>query len=480
MTNPTNGDTNARLIGCLLVTHLPVKAEQVRHPHLGGQPLIITATDRGRQVVLDASDDAQGVLPGQTLSQALSHCAAATTLPADTIHISEVNDRLLVALCGTVPQVEPGDPGVFHLNLTGMSDMHGGLDRLADAILCACDARLHPRLGIGMGKFPAICAAARADGGGWLRVPDDVPGWMAPLPVSWLPLDRDSVARLAGFGFSTLGDVAALPPASLSEFLGPDGIRAWNLANGIDSDPVIPCVLPDTLSEYLEFPFPVDTASGIEAGFRALAERVWRSPALRARTAGHATLEGCLLSGEVWRFDRALRIPAASADALAKSLLAGLGAQDALGAGRWPGGALTDLSLTLSDLSPEVGRQSTLWSRPPRRVPPEIDGVERLVRLAPNSALPERRWAFASSLAPLSMPSPVRVNCNGDTPRRIGAAGPNAGRAVARVVDLWEVDTEWWTDDPVRRRYWRLALADGGLVTVYRDLATGHWFRQPY
>ena len=53
-------------------------------------------------------------------------------------------------------------------------------------------------------------------------------------------------------------------------------------------------------------------------------------------------------------------------------------------------------------------------------------------------------------------------------------------RDVDRVVDLWEVDTEWWTAEPVRRRYWRLALSDGGLVTVYRDLITGHWFRQGY
>ena len=51
---------------------------------------------------------------------------------------------------------------------------------------------------------------------------------------------------------------------------------------------------------------------------------------------------------------------------------------------------------------------------------------------------------------------------------------------MEQVVDLWEVDTEWWTPEPVNRRYWRLVLTDGGLLTVYRDSATGQWFRQGY
>ena len=471
--------TDVRITGCLLVTHLPVKAELLRQPELTGRLLIVTLSDRGRHLVLDASGEAAGVLAGQTVAEALSQCSGAVTLPADPIYLSEINDTLLAGLCDAVPQVEAGGLGVFYLDLAGMADMYGGIDEMAGAILSACDGRLYPRLGIGTGKFPARCAAARADASGWVQVPDDVPAWLAPLPVSWLPLDPESTTRLSGFGFSTLGDVAALPASSLLEFLGPDGMRAWKLANGIDAEPVIPTRLPEILTEHLEFPFPVDTVSGMEAGLSALSERLWRSAALRGRRVGHAIMEGGLLSGGVWRFDRDFREAAASSETLIRMLLAGLGARDTMGAGRWPDEALVDLSLTLSDFSPETGQQSTLWSRPPRRVPPEIDGVERLVRMIPGSPLPERRWAFASSLVPLSIPSPVKVSLAGDTPRRVWA-DPATWHAVDRVVDLWEVDTEWWTSDPVRRRYWRLALSDGGLVTVYHDLIAGGWFRQGY
>ena len=469
----------ARLTGCLLVTHLPVKVELRRRPELSGVPLVVTIGGPGRPSVLDASREAVGVMAGQSVSQSLSRCAAAATLAADPIHLGQINDGLLASLWDVVPRVEPAYLGVFYLDLTGMADMYGGIGRLAEAVLSAGDEWLRPRLGIGAGKFPAYCAAARAEAGGWRRVPAEVSRWLAPLPVSWLPLERGATVRLENFGIRTLGGVAALPPASLSEFLGPEGTRAWQLANGVDPEPVIPAALPERLSEELEFPFPVDTTAGIEAGLRALAERVWRSGLLRGRGVGRAMLEGRLLSGDAWQFDRVLRQPSASAEALVKSLLAGLGAQDTLGSGRWPQGALLDLTLTVSELVAETGRQSALWTRPPQRTVPEIAGVDRLARLVPDSALPERRWAFASSLAPLSAPSPVRVKCIGETPRRVNT-GRVDWRTVARVVDLWEVDTEWWTPEPVRRRYWRLALTDGGLLTVYRDLTTGHWFRQDY
>ena len=51
-------------------------------------------------------------------------------------------------------------------------------------------------------------------------------------------------------------------------------------------------------------------------------------------------------------------------------------------------------------------------------------------------------------------------------------------RPVQTIIDLWEVDTDWWTPEPARRRYWQILLAGGGLATVYHDLTTGTWRRQ--
>jgi hypothetical protein len=52
--------------------------------------------------------------------------------------------------------------------------------------------------------------------------------------------------------------------------------------------------------------------------------------------------------------------------------------------------------------------------------------------------------------------------------------------AVEAVVETWRIDDEWWRDKPVSRMYWRVALEDGRVVDVYRDPASGKWWRQAY
>ena len=54
------------LIGCLLVTHLPVKAELASRPELAGRPVIVAGGDARRRVVTDAAPEglAAGVRAG--------------------------------------------------------------------------------------------------------------------------------------------------------------------------------------------------------------------------------------------------------------------------------------------------------------------------------------------------------------------------------------------------------------------------------
>ncbi len=59
---------------------------------------------------------------------------------------------------------------------------------------------------------------------------------------------------------------------------------------------------------------------------------------------GEATIRGALISGGDWRFERVLRQPAGSANALERSLLAGPSARDAAGGSRWPDAPLLDLN----------------------------------------------------------------------------------------------------------------------------------------
>jgi CO dehydrogenase/acetyl-CoA synthase delta subunit len=52
------------------------------------------------------------------------------------------------------------------------------------------------------------------------------------------------------------------------------------------------------------------------------------------------------------------------------------------------------------------------------------------------------------------------------------------GRAVEAVRESWLVEDRWWTDRPLRRRYWEVVTRCGRDLVVFRDLVDGRWYRQ--
>ena len=74
------------MFACVLIDHLPVKAEVQREPSLRGRPVVVAQSSGSHRVVLDASPDAVGVAAGMPLSEALSACAGATLLEPDPVH----------------------------------------------------------------------------------------------------------------------------------------------------------------------------------------------------------------------------------------------------------------------------------------------------------------------------------------------------------------------------------------------------------
>ncbi|HWK27197.1 MAG TPA: hypothetical protein VNS09_11565 [Solirubrobacter sp.] len=73
----------------------------------------------------------------------------------------------------------------------------------------------------------------------------------------------------------------------------------------------------------------------------------------------------------------------------------------------------------------------------------------------------------------LAKPKPVRVVAD-DTgrPRTIGK------REVDAVRESWLVEDRWWTEAPLRRRYWEVVTGDGRDLVVFRDLIEGRWYAQ--
>ena len=74
-----------------------------------------------------------------------------------------------------------------------------------------------------------------------------------------------------------------------------------------------------------------------------------------------------------------------------------------------------------------------------------------------------------------------RLGSPRSAPVRAGHEGrPDAlaGRPVDSVAEEWVVEDRWWTDRPLRRRYFELVLHDGRNAVVFRDVVGGGWFEQ--
>jgi hypothetical protein len=73
----------------------------------------------------------------------------------------------------------------------------------------------------------------------------------------------------------------------------------------------------------------------------------------------------------------------------------------------------------------------------------------------------------------LAEPRPARVQAtDGGCPEVVD------GRRVESIRESWLVEDRWWTDVPLRRRYWEVVTACGRDLVVFRDLQRGRWYAQ--
>jgi hypothetical protein len=82
-------------------------------------------------------------------------------------------------------------------------------------------------------------------------------------------------------------------------------------------------------------------------------------------------------------------------------------------------------------------------------------------------------WRPVSGPRRLAVPRRVSVTPNGD-----GHPVIVDGRAVDSVRESWLVEDRWWTDRPLRRRYWEIITTCGRNEVLFQDLESGRWWRQ--
>ena len=345
----------ANPIACLLVTHVPVKAQIQRCPELRGKPVVITESYGSKTLVLDSSAEARGVATGMSLQEATSRCKDAVLLQADGSYYHKVFNGLVRALESRSPLVEEAGLGCAYIGLHGLETMYGGEARLIATLLQAAPLQFNPRMGVAQGKFPAYIAAVTSNGGRATKAPADVAAFLKGFSIDLLPLSWENKTRLHRFGLHTLGQLAGLSVGSIQAQLKAEGRRAWELANGVDHSPLVACPREEVVDEFLTFPSPTVTLHAVLTAVETLLGRAFSRPEVKGRYVRAASIESQILHHAPWAKRFAFKNAVGSKE---KALFILKGRLDAL---ELPG-PLEDMRLTLAGFAGEAGIQSRLFS----------------------------------------------------------------------------------------------------------------------
>jgi len=196
-------------------------------------------------VAVSAVARAQGVRRGMRRRQAQERCPEVVLLTADDARDAREFEPVALAAETVVSGLEVARPGLLLLPAGGAARYHGSEAALAQALLGAVAARTghESQVGVADGLLAAVLAA-REDA---VVPPGGSAAFLAPRPVGELvhavcdPAGVAAVREAAGLwwrlGLRTLGDLAALPAASVQARFGDLGTWAQRLARGEDLRP---------------------------------------------------------------------------------------------------------------------------------------------------------------------------------------------------------------------------------------------------
>jgi protein ImuB len=188
-----------------------------------------------------AAAAAAGVRSGMRLGEALATCPELVLVEQDPAAAELAWEEILRRLEDRGFAVEPVEPGCVYFETRGVERLYGGLEPALKRALDAVGSVWDPRAGAAERRFAALAAASVARAGQALIVSDrSAREFLAPLPLTLLPLERERYEELEELGMRRLGQLAGLPGGAVAERLGPEGRRAWSLARGEEDGRVRP------------------------------------------------------------------------------------------------------------------------------------------------------------------------------------------------------------------------------------------------
>ncbi len=274
--------------------------EVLDRPELAGQPVIVGGTGR-RGVVASCSYEARayGVRSAMPSLRARQLCPHAVFLAGRFHRYAEISQRIHAVFLEFTPLVEGISLDEAFLDVTGAERLFGPAPEIAAAIRARIGSELGLSCSVGvapvkfMAKLASEAAKPHASVHGVVSGPGIVvirPGaelrFLHPLPIEALSgVGPATASRLRSLGVSTVGDLAAVPPAVLETAVGrAHGRQLGQLARGVDDRAVDPDRAVKSVSH--EETYPTDLYDRAE--LRQEIVRMADSVASRLRRAGLA------------------------------------------------------------------------------------------------------------------------------------------------------------------------------------------------
>jgi protein ImuB len=342
------------MIACLSIPGFELRASLRARPRLALEPAALAPLEGTEPLLgpVTAAAEAAGVKPGMRLGEALAMCPSLTLVEQDPAAAEQEWEGILRRLEDAGFSIEPAGLGCAYFETRGVERLYGGLERALERALEAVGSSWDPRVGAAERRFAALAAASVARPGQIMVVSDEqAPSFLAPHPLTLLPLETDRRRELQDLGVRTVGGLAALPDASVAERLGVDGRRAHGLARGGSKRRVRGRRQPAEIVETLAFPEAVGNELTLRRAFGALLDQVLARPERGGRFIRKIALSARLVGGGSWRRTATLRDPTTEPDRLKSALAPKLAELPA---------PVLELRLELVELTESRGRQLEL------------------------------------------------------------------------------------------------------------------------
>ena len=467
---------------------------QLRDPQLAKAPFVLSAKQRGRMVVMAASQLAQqsGIHPGMVVADARAIFPELNVLEFDPTLPERLLNYLAEWAIRYTPLVALDLPDGLLLDATGCAHLWGGENAyLIDIVkrLRALGFYAQVAMADTIGASWALCRYA---GSMTIADPGEQLSALLPLPAQALRLEPLVVEKLNKLGLSRIKSFIYMPPSVLRRRFGQQLLDQLGKAIGSSYEAFKPVQPLEPYQHRLPSMEPILTATGIEIAIKTLLGSLCLRLSKETKGLRRAVLKCYRVDGEIQQLEIGTSSPSCNCIHLFRlfelkvsSIEPDLGIElfvmDAYGVEDLPGqqetiwnvqgeNKLVEVAELLDRLATRTGIDAIH-----RYLPAEHHWPERsITEAATLTQMPQSEWRSSYPMPVQLLAQPERILVTAPVPDYPSMVFRYKGIVykIKRADGPDRIEQEWWIADGLHRDYYCVEDENGGRYWIFRS---GHY-----